>query len=221
MPLLLLHLPLVSSLSGGQQREIIVSKSDTKVFITDYNPSKDYIVNVIAVSGSEQSRPLQGRHKGEFMYFIVWFDPILLLYCVVWLPHTVFCSTVLHPSSLFRNVRPCTSPVINFTWHYTTILFSQIFSAVSSFPFLWFLSLHFLSAKVSSDVQHRTPLSRPLHSPLTFFFLLCVKLFSVMDFVLVHYIVFFFTHTDTYISTYILIYFVLYFFSILFMLWSI
>uniref|UniRef100_A0A4W6CGR3 Collagen type XIV alpha 1 chain n=1 Tax=Lates calcarifer TaxID=8187 RepID=A0A4W6CGR3_LATCA len=35
------------------------------VLITDYNPSKDYIVSVIAVSGSEQSRALQGRHKGE------------------------------------------------------------------------------------------------------------------------------------------------------------
>ncbi|KAF3691727.1 Collagen alpha-1(XIV) chain Undulin Precursor [Channa argus] len=50
---------------GGQQKEIIVSKSDTKVLITDYNPSKDYTVSVIAVTGSEQSRPLQGRYKAE------------------------------------------------------------------------------------------------------------------------------------------------------------
>lgn len=49
---------------GGQQREIIVSKSDTKVLITDFNPSKDYIVRVIAVSGTTQSRPLHGRYKG-------------------------------------------------------------------------------------------------------------------------------------------------------------
>uniref|UniRef100_A0A672GQ45 Collagen, type XIV, alpha 1a n=1 Tax=Salarias fasciatus TaxID=181472 RepID=A0A672GQ45_SALFA len=36
-----------------------------KVLITDYNPSKDYTFSVIAVSGGEQSRPLQGRLKGE------------------------------------------------------------------------------------------------------------------------------------------------------------
>ncbi|XP_045900552.1 collagen alpha-1(XIV) chain [Micropterus dolomieu] len=59
------YLFLYNSIPGGQQREIIVSKSDTKVLITDFNPSKDYTVTVIAVSGSEQSRPLQGRHKAE------------------------------------------------------------------------------------------------------------------------------------------------------------
>uniref|UniRef100_A0A671W3N6 Collagen type XIV alpha 1 chain n=1 Tax=Sparus aurata TaxID=8175 RepID=A0A671W3N6_SPAAU len=59
------YLFLYNCIPGGQQREIIVSKSDTKVLITDYNPSKDYTVSVIAVSGSEQSRPLQGRHKAE------------------------------------------------------------------------------------------------------------------------------------------------------------
>ncbi|XP_068425396.1 collagen alpha-1(XIV) chain isoform X1 [Clinocottus analis] len=51
--------------TGGQQREIIISKSDTKVLITDYSASKEYTVSVISVSGSEQSRPLQGRHKAE------------------------------------------------------------------------------------------------------------------------------------------------------------
>ncbi|KAK2844342.1 hypothetical protein Q5P01_011001 [Channa striata] len=59
------YLFLYNSIPGGQQKEIIVSKSDTKVLITDYNPSKDYTVSVIAVSGSEQSRPLQGRYKAE------------------------------------------------------------------------------------------------------------------------------------------------------------
>uniref|UniRef100_A0A8C4EBK3 Collagen alpha-1(XIV) chain n=1 Tax=Dicentrarchus labrax TaxID=13489 RepID=A0A8C4EBK3_DICLA len=59
------YLFLYNSIPGGQRREIIVSRSDTKVLITDYNPSKDYTVSVIAVSGTEQSRPLQGRHKGE------------------------------------------------------------------------------------------------------------------------------------------------------------
>uniref|UniRef100_A0A674PJM5 Collagen type XIV alpha 1 chain n=1 Tax=Takifugu rubripes TaxID=31033 RepID=A0A674PJM5_TAKRU len=57
------YLFLYNSVPGGQQREIIVSKSDTKVLITDFNPSKDYIVSVSAVSGTVQSRPLQGRYK--------------------------------------------------------------------------------------------------------------------------------------------------------------
>nr|XP_019946701.1 PREDICTED: collagen alpha-1(XIV) chain [Paralichthys olivaceus] len=59
------YLFLYSSIPGGQQREIIASKSNSKVLITDYSPSKDYSVSVIAVSGSEQSRPLQGRFKAE------------------------------------------------------------------------------------------------------------------------------------------------------------
>uniref|UniRef100_A0A3B4FAJ3 Collagen type XIV alpha 1 chain n=1 Tax=Pundamilia nyererei TaxID=303518 RepID=A0A3B4FAJ3_9CICH len=53
------------STPGGQQREIIVSKSDTSVLITDYSPSKVYTFSVIAVSGNKQSRPLQGRFKDE------------------------------------------------------------------------------------------------------------------------------------------------------------
>lgn len=48
-----------------------MSKSDTKVLITDYNPSKEYTFSVIAVSGAEQSRPLLGRYKG-------WFTVVLL-----------------------------------------------------------------------------------------------------------------------------------------------
>ncbi|XP_029308193.1 collagen alpha-1(XIV) chain [Cottoperca gobio] len=59
------YLFLYNSTPGGQQREIILSKSDTKVLITDYSPSKGYTVSVISVSGSEQSRPLHGRHKAE------------------------------------------------------------------------------------------------------------------------------------------------------------
>ncbi|CAG13592.1 unnamed protein product, partial [Tetraodon nigroviridis] len=61
----------------GQQKEIIVSKSDTKVLITDFNPSKDYIVSVIAVSGTAQSRPLHGRYKGiHFSFYCYFFAPI-------------------------------------------------------------------------------------------------------------------------------------------------
>uniref|UniRef100_A0A8C6L836 Collagen, type XIV, alpha 1a n=1 Tax=Nothobranchius furzeri TaxID=105023 RepID=A0A8C6L836_NOTFU len=54
-----------NSIPGGQQKEIIVSKSDTKVLITDYKPSKDYVFSVIAVRGGEQSRPLQSRFKAD------------------------------------------------------------------------------------------------------------------------------------------------------------
>uniref|UniRef100_A0A3Q3N772 Collagen, type XIV, alpha 1a n=1 Tax=Mastacembelus armatus TaxID=205130 RepID=A0A3Q3N772_9TELE len=59
------YLFLYSSIPGGRQREIIISKSDTNVLITDYNPTKDYSVSVIAVSGSEQSRPLRGRRESD------------------------------------------------------------------------------------------------------------------------------------------------------------
>ncbi|XP_041844785.1 collagen alpha-1(XIV) chain [Melanotaenia boesemani] len=59
------YLIIYNSIPGGQQKEIIVSKSDTKVLITDYNPSKDYTFNVIAVRNNEQSRPLQGRFKAH------------------------------------------------------------------------------------------------------------------------------------------------------------
>uniref|UniRef100_A0A3B5MBE3 Uncharacterized protein n=1 Tax=Xiphophorus couchianus TaxID=32473 RepID=A0A3B5MBE3_9TELE len=59
------YLFLYNSLPGGQQREIIVSKSDPKVLITDYNPSKDYMISVIAIRGREQSRPLRGRFKED------------------------------------------------------------------------------------------------------------------------------------------------------------
>ncbi|XP_061920201.1 collagen alpha-1(XIV) chain-like isoform X2 [Entelurus aequoreus] len=59
------YLFLYNSIPGGHQREIIISKSDSKVLITDYDPSKDYIFSVISVRGSTQSKPLQGRHKAE------------------------------------------------------------------------------------------------------------------------------------------------------------
>ncbi|XP_008321702.2 collagen alpha-1(XIV) chain isoform X2 [Cynoglossus semilaevis] len=59
------YLFLYNSIPGGHQKELIVSKSDTKVLITDYSPAKAYTVGVIAVRGGVQSKPLQGRHKAE------------------------------------------------------------------------------------------------------------------------------------------------------------
>ncbi|XP_053700196.1 collagen alpha-1(XIV) chain isoform X1 [Synchiropus splendidus] len=59
------YLFLYNSLPGGQQKEVVVSKTDSKVLITDYDPSRDYVISITAVSGSEQSKPLQGRLKAE------------------------------------------------------------------------------------------------------------------------------------------------------------
>lgn len=59
------YLFLYNSTPGGKQKEIVIPKSDTKVLITDYSASKDYTFSVTAVRGSEQSRPLQGKYKGE------------------------------------------------------------------------------------------------------------------------------------------------------------
>ncbi|XP_077382117.1 collagen alpha-1(XIV) chain isoform X2 [Festucalex cinctus] len=57
------YLFLYNSIPGGHQKEIVTSKSVSKVLITDYEPSKDYVVSVISVSGSTQSRALLGRFK--------------------------------------------------------------------------------------------------------------------------------------------------------------
>ncbi|XP_077577231.1 collagen alpha-1(XIV) chain isoform X2 [Stigmatopora nigra] len=57
------YLFLYSSMPGGHQKEIIISKSGSKMLITDYDPSKDYVVSVISVSGSTQSKALVGRFK--------------------------------------------------------------------------------------------------------------------------------------------------------------
>ncbi|KAM4580530.1 collagen alpha-1(XIV) chain isoform 2-T2 [Odontesthes bonariensis] len=59
------YLLFYNSIPDGQQKEIVVSKSHTKVLITDYNPSKGYTFSVITVRGSEQSKPLQGRFKAH------------------------------------------------------------------------------------------------------------------------------------------------------------
>nr|XP_020464152.1 collagen alpha-1(XIV) chain isoform X3 [Monopterus albus] len=59
------YLFLYNSIPGGQQREITLPKFHNKVLITDYNSTLDYTFSIIVVSGSKQSRPLQGRHKAE------------------------------------------------------------------------------------------------------------------------------------------------------------
>ncbi|XP_061572452.1 collagen alpha-1(XIV) chain [Cololabis saira] len=59
------YLFIYNSIPGGQQREIILPKTNTTVLITDYSPSKDYTFGVMAVSGRKRSRPLQGRFKAH------------------------------------------------------------------------------------------------------------------------------------------------------------
>lgn len=45
--------------------EVQVSKQEAKLLIQDFDPSKDYDFQIIAVRGSEQSRPLQAKHEGK------------------------------------------------------------------------------------------------------------------------------------------------------------
>uniref|UniRef100_A0A8C6UB04 Collagen type XIV alpha 1 chain n=1 Tax=Neogobius melanostomus TaxID=47308 RepID=A0A8C6UB04_9GOBI len=51
--------------TSGNVQEIAVPKTEHRVIITDYSPSTDYSVSVIAVSGSLQSRPLQATYKDQ------------------------------------------------------------------------------------------------------------------------------------------------------------
>ncbi|XP_034031083.1 collagen alpha-1(XIV) chain-like [Thalassophryne amazonica] len=50
---------------GGHHKEITVPKSDSRVLITDYSPTTDYTVSVMAISGNQRSKPLQGKHKAK------------------------------------------------------------------------------------------------------------------------------------------------------------
>lgn len=109
------------SLSGGQQREIIVSKSDTSVLITDYSPSKVYTFSVIAVSGNKQSRPLQGRFKG-------WF---ILYSCFIF--SQIFSAFLLMTSLLLVFFLPSAKP-------YSVMQLTPISSSYPSFQFSLLLS---------------------------------------------------------------------------------
>lgn len=49
----------------GEMNELQIGKGQTKAVINDFNPTKEYAVKVIAVSGSQQSRALEGSFAGR------------------------------------------------------------------------------------------------------------------------------------------------------------
>ncbi|KAE8282557.1 Collagen alpha-1(XIV) chain Undulin Precursor [Larimichthys crocea] len=54
-----------STQPGGEQTEVQVSKKETKLLIEDFDPSKEYNFKIIAVSGKQQSKPLQAKHEAQ------------------------------------------------------------------------------------------------------------------------------------------------------------
>lgn len=51
--------------ADGEQKEVQVSKQDAKLVIRDFDPLKEYNFKIFAVSGQQQSKPLQGKHEGK------------------------------------------------------------------------------------------------------------------------------------------------------------
>uniref|UniRef100_A0AAQ4Q4Z8 Fibronectin type-III domain-containing protein n=1 Tax=Gasterosteus aculeatus aculeatus TaxID=481459 RepID=A0AAQ4Q4Z8_GASAC len=54
-----------STRPGGEQKEVEVSKQDAKLLIDDFDPSKEYNFKVVALSGGQQSKPLQATHEAQ------------------------------------------------------------------------------------------------------------------------------------------------------------
>lgn len=50
---------------GGEQTEVQVSKQEAKLLIQDFDPSKDYDFQIMAVRGREQSKPLLAKHQAQ------------------------------------------------------------------------------------------------------------------------------------------------------------
>lgn len=48
----------------GEWNELRIAKGQTKAIINGFNPMKEYRVKVIAVSGSQQSKALEGSFAG-------------------------------------------------------------------------------------------------------------------------------------------------------------
>ncbi|KAI4876699.1 hypothetical protein NFI96_002790 [Prochilodus magdalenae] len=51
--------------SGGQEREVLVTKEEAKAVITNVDHSKEYAFKVITLSGGQQSKPLLGSYKAS------------------------------------------------------------------------------------------------------------------------------------------------------------
>ncbi|KAF5901087.1 collagen alpha-1(XIV) chain isoform X1, partial [Clarias magur] len=58
-----------TSLPDGERNELRIGKGQAKAAINDFNPAKKYTVKVIAVSGSQQSRALEGSFAAQAQEF--------------------------------------------------------------------------------------------------------------------------------------------------------
>lgn len=58
-------MPFLIPLPGGKQHELRIPKGESKVVITDFDPTKEYTVSVIALSGNQQSKALHGDYTGR------------------------------------------------------------------------------------------------------------------------------------------------------------
>lgn len=56
---------LLYSTDSGDERELIVSKSEPKAVITGFDRRKEYSVKITAVRGAAQSKALLGRYTGS------------------------------------------------------------------------------------------------------------------------------------------------------------
>ncbi|KAL6100252.1 col14a1 [Pungitius sinensis] len=54
-----------STRPGGEQKEVEVSKQEAELLIDDFDPSKEYDFKVVALSGGQQSKPLQAKHEAQ------------------------------------------------------------------------------------------------------------------------------------------------------------
>ncbi|XP_036948671.1 collagen alpha-1(XIV) chain isoform X7 [Acanthopagrus latus] len=54
-----------TTLPDGEQKEVQVSKQDAKLVIGDFDPLKEYNFKIFAVSGQQQSKPLQAKHEAQ------------------------------------------------------------------------------------------------------------------------------------------------------------
>ncbi|XP_075995017.1 collagen alpha-1(XIV) chain-like [Genypterus blacodes] len=54
-----------SSEPGGTQTEAQVSKQESKFLLQNFDPSKEYNFNIVAVGGGQESKPLQAKVEAQ------------------------------------------------------------------------------------------------------------------------------------------------------------